>query len=45
MMNLLPAISFWERQRRGDPFVWTVFSPYFDSPKDFGMQNVRPLAP
>src|SRR5262249_21925757 len=45
MMRLFPAIRF-----LGPPVAWGPvrmdrFSPYFDSPSQFGMQNVRPLAP
>ena len=45
MMKLLPAIRFLGAPVAWGPVRMDRFSPYFDSPRDFGMRNIRSLAP
>ena len=44
-MKVLPAIKFLGAPAAWGPVRMDRFSPYFNSPEDFGMRNVRPIAP
>ena len=45
MMSLLPAIRFLGAPVAWGPVRMDRFSPYFNSPSEFGMRNVRSMAP
>jgi ribosomal peptide maturation radical SAM protein 1 len=45
MLDLLPSIRFLRPPTACGPIRLDRFSPFFDSPEDFGFLNVRPLAP
>lgn len=45
MMSLLPAIRFLGAPVAWGPVRMDRFSPYFNSPSEFGMRNLRSMAP
>jgi hypothetical protein len=45
MMKLLPSIRFLNPPSACGPIRIDRFSPYFNSPAEFGLLNVRPIAP
>jgi ribosomal peptide maturation radical SAM protein 1 len=45
MLVMLPAISFLNPPTACGPIRLDRFSPYFESPDDFGFVNVRPIQP
>jgi len=45
MLAMLPAIEFLDPPVACGPIRMDRFSPYFEKPEEFGMTNVRPMAP
>jgi ribosomal peptide maturation radical SAM protein 1 len=45
MLELLPAIRFLQAPGACGPIRLDRFSPYFENPGAFGLNNVRPIAP
>jgi len=45
MLAVLPAIEFLDPPVACGPIRMDRFSPYFEKPEEFGMTNVRPMAP